>query len=43
MDGVTNMLLGDGSVRKVDTRKASAKTLRNAFTRNDGHPLGKDW
>jgi hypothetical protein len=43
MDGVTNVLLGDGSVRKVDTRKVSEKTLRNAFLRNDGMPLGPDW
>ena len=43
MDGVTNVLLGDGSVRKVDTKKVSEKTLRNAFTRNDGQPLGEDW
>jgi hypothetical protein len=43
IDGVTNVLLGDGSVRKVDMKKVSEKTLRNAFLRNDGMPLGEDW
>jgi hypothetical protein len=43
MDGVTNVLLGDGSVRRVDTKKVSEKSLRNAFTRNDGQPPGEDW
>ena len=43
MDGVTNVLLGDGSVRKADTKKVSERTLRNAFLRNDGMPMGADW
>lgn len=41
--GVTNVLLADGSVRRVDVRRVSERTLRNAFTRNDGEPLGVDW
>ena len=40
---VDNALLADASVRKVDTKRMSEKTLRNAFTRNDGQPPGDDW
>ena len=40
---VVQVLLCDGSVRTVNTKKTSEKTLRNAITRNDGQPLGADW
>jgi hypothetical protein len=34
--------LADGSVRRI-ARTISARTLRNAITRNDGEVLGSDW
>jgi hypothetical protein len=34
--------MADGSVRLVNNG-VSKKTLHNAFTRNDGEPLGSDW
>jgi hypothetical protein len=37
------VLLGDGSVRTVNLKKVSEKTLKDAITRNDGNPLGQDW
>ncbi|MDB5313652.1 MAG: hypothetical protein JWO38_7854 [Gemmataceae bacterium] len=36
-------LMADGSVRAVDTKKVSEKTLKAAFTRNGGEVLGEDW
>jgi hypothetical protein len=46
LQGVPSIVLVamcDGSVRAVDVSKVSEQTLRNAITRNDGNPLGKDW
>jgi hypothetical protein len=33
----------DGSVRRLDLKNLSEKTLKNAITRADGFPLGADW
>jgi prepilin-type processing-associated H-X9-DG protein len=41
--GIANVLLGDGSVRTVNLKTVSEKTLRAAFTRNGGEILGADW
>jgi hypothetical protein len=41
-DGI-NVLIGDGSVRYINLKAISEKTLRNAITRDDGLPLGTDW
>jgi RNA polymerase sigma factor (sigma-70 family) len=38
-----NILMCDGSVRKIDRKKVSEETLRNAIMPNDGNVLGKDW
>lgn len=35
--------LCDGSVRTLDLKKISAKTLKNAIDGRDGNPLGDDW
>ena len=37
------MLLGDGSVRAVNVKAISEKTLKAAFTRGGGEVLGADW
>jgi hypothetical protein len=37
------VLLGDGSVRTLNVKTVSEKTLKNAIQRNDGNPLGDDW
>jgi hypothetical protein len=36
-------LMGDGSVRVINTRTVSEKTLKAAFTRAGGEVLGLDW
>jgi len=36
-------LLCDGSVRYIDLKKVSEKTLKLAILTNDGTPLGADW
>jgi hypothetical protein len=38
-----NVAMCDCSVRLVNFRLTSEKTMRNAITRSDGMPLGKDW
>ena len=38
-----NALMCDGSVRVVNTKKVSEKTLRAAFSRDGGEVLGPDW
>jgi RNA polymerase sigma factor (sigma-70 family) len=38
-----NVSLCDGSARKIDLRKMSTETLRNAITPADGQPFGPDW
>jgi prepilin-type processing-associated H-X9-DG protein len=38
-----NVLMWDGSVRWVDARKLSEKTLWNALRPGDGNALGNDW
>ncbi len=38
-----NALMCDGSVRLIDTKKTSEKTLKAAFTRAGGEVLGPDW
>jgi hypothetical protein len=46
LPGVTdlvNVLMLDGSVRTINTRTITEKTLRNAIMRNDGEPLGNDF
>ena len=40
---VCQMLLGDGSVRAVNVKAVSEKTLKAAFTRGGGEVLGADW
>ena len=35
--------LGDGSVRAVNLKTVTEKTLKNAIQRDDGNPLGEDW
>ncbi|MBI3412166.1 MAG: hypothetical protein HY040_27870 [Planctomycetes bacterium] len=35
--------LGDASVRTIDHRVTSEKTIRLAINPNDGIPLGSDW
>jgi RNA polymerase sigma factor (sigma-70 family) len=35
--------LCDGSVRRIDLKKISEETLRNAIMPDDGNVLGKDW
>jgi hypothetical protein len=35
--------MADGSVRFVDRRRTSDKTIRQAFNSSDGLPLGADW
>jgi hypothetical protein len=37
------VLLGDGSVRALNLKTVTEKTLKNAIVRNDGNPLGDDW
>ena len=39
----TALALCDGSVRTLDLKKISAKTLKDAINGNDGNPLGEDW
>jgi hypothetical protein len=41
--GGFHVLMWDGSVRWVDPRRVSEKTLWNAIRPDDGEPLGKDW
>lgn len=43
--GESKILVGmcDGTVPKVDLRRVSERTLRNAITRSDGAELGKEW
>jgi hypothetical protein len=38
-----NVALGDGSVRRIDTKRTSEKTIKAAFTRDGGEVLGPDW
>lgn len=43
-DGTTFVaLIADGTVRVIDTRSMSERTIRNAITINDGNQLGPDW
>jgi RNA polymerase sigma factor (sigma-70 family) len=38
-----NVGLCDGSVRRINRKKMSQETFRNAIMPNDGNPLGSDW
>jgi hypothetical protein len=42
-DGHFNVLLFDGSIRWVDSKQVSERTLWNAIQPDDGNPLGSDW
>jgi hypothetical protein len=42
-DGKPIVAICDGSVRVLDMKKLSAKTLKNAIIADDGNPLGDDW
>jgi prepilin-type processing-associated H-X9-DG protein len=41
--GTANVLMGDGSVRTVNVKTITEKTLKAAFTRDGGEVLGADW
>lgn len=41
--GFMNVVMMDGSVRTLNMRTLTEKTLRNAIDRNDGNPLGADF
>jgi prepilin-type processing-associated H-X9-DG protein len=41
-DGI-NVLMADGSVRFLNLKAVSEKTIRLAITKDDGMPLGSDW
>jgi hypothetical protein len=41
--GMTNVLLGDGSVRTLSVKTVAERTLRALFTRNGGEVIGPDW
>ncbi|MFO0803563.1 MAG: DUF1559 domain-containing protein [Gemmataceae bacterium] len=41
--GTANVLMGDGSVRTVNLKTVTEKTLKAAFTRDGGEVLGADW
>jgi hypothetical protein len=43
VEGLVNAAICDGSVRVLNMKKLTEKTLKNAITRNDGNPLGPDW
>jgi hypothetical protein len=43
MADMFNALLGDGSVRVINTKATSEKTIKAAFTRSGGEVLGPDW
>jgi hypothetical protein len=38
-----NVAMGDGSVRRVNTKSTSETTIKAAFTRSGGEVLGPDW
>ena len=40
---IINVAMCDGSVRTLNMKTLSEKTLKNAIMRNDGNPLGDDW
>lgn len=43
VEGIVNVAMGDGSVRSLNMKTLSGKTLKAAITRNGGEPLGPDW
>ena len=43
VDGFVNVALCDGSVRTLNMKTLTERTLKNAITRDDGNPLGDDW
>ena len=43
VDGIVNVALCDGSVRTLNMKTLTERTLKNAITRDDGNPLGSDW
>jgi hypothetical protein len=43
VDDIVLVALGDGSVRALNTKTLTEKTLKNAIMRDDGNPLGDDW
>lgn len=42
-EGLTQVAMCDGSVRTVNLKAVTEKTLKNAITRDDGEVLGDDW
>jgi hypothetical protein len=43
VDGFVNAALCDGSVRTINIKAITEKTLKNAITKDDGEILGADW
>jgi hypothetical protein len=43
VEGFVNAALCDGSVRTLNMKTLTEKTLKDAITRNDGNVLGADW